>query len=388
MSWGGACEGNGPDCQVVLDEPRQVTARFRGPQTLTVAVESVDNGLGRVELLTEDGVPGTCEGTAGSTQTCTFQYRPGTNVSLFPNWAPDSVFMGWSGACTGNGPCNVTMSQARQVTARFRGPQTLTVHVNSLNGGSGRVQINSGPENCENSSGTSNACTFAIPADTAVALTAMPHPESVFAGWGGACSGTGPCVVTMSGPATVSVLFERPNRPPVAHAGGPYAAVRNQPITFDGSASSDPDGDALTYLWDFGDGTTGIGVAPTHAYSSLGVFTVRLTVSDGQATSEALVSATITNARPLANAGPDRTVRRRTVVLLDGRASSDPDGTITAYQWRQVSGAAVQLVGDRFPVAAFVAPNVQNTVTLEFELTVTDNDGGVATDRVRITVTR
>jgi PKD repeat protein len=51
-------------------------------------------------------------------------------------------------------------------------------------------------------------------------------------------------------------------------------------ITFNGSLSTDPDNDTLTYLWDFGDGSNTTGVNITHAYSTPGDFTVNLTVTD------------------------------------------------------------------------------------------------------------
>ena len=49
---------------------------------------------------------------------------------------------------------------------------------------------------------------------------------------------------------------------------------------FDGGSSSDPDGDVLTFSWDFGDGNTGDGIRPNHFYESVGNFTVTLVVSD------------------------------------------------------------------------------------------------------------
>ncbi|MFC1717980.1 PKD domain-containing protein, partial [Candidatus Poribacteria bacterium] len=68
---------------------------------------------------------------------------------------------------------------------------------------------------------------------------------------------------------------------PIADVGGPYTVVLNQQVTFDGSGSSDPENDPLTYDWDFGDGNTGTGVNPTHTYTIADDYTVTLTVSDG-----------------------------------------------------------------------------------------------------------
>lgn len=72
-----------------------------------------------------------------------------------------------------------------------------------------------------------------------------------------------------------------PNGAPAADAGGPYAGVAGSEVRFDGSASADPDGDApLTYEWTFGDGASGLGVAPAHTYAAAGSYAVTLTVTD------------------------------------------------------------------------------------------------------------
>jgi PKD repeat protein len=141
-----------------------------------------------------------------------------------------------------------------------------------------------------------------------------------------------------SAPATT--LASIGNHAPVAQAGGAYGGVRNEPIAFVGTGSSDPDGDALTYAWDFGDGATGTGPTPTHAYTSLGNHTVTLVVSDGDATSApSTTTATISNRIPVANAGPPRTSVRNSPVSFDGTGSSDPDGDELAYVWDFGDGA-------------------------------------------------
>lgn len=79
----------------------------------------------------------------------------------------------------------------------------------------------------------------------------------------------------------VHVTVNATNRAPVASAGGPYSGLVGTLIPMSGSGSSDPDGDALTYAWTFGDGVDGAGVSVSHAYGAAGHYMVQLTVSDG-----------------------------------------------------------------------------------------------------------
>ncbi len=73
------------------------------------------------------------------------------------------------------------------------------------------------------------------------------------------------------------------NRPPNAvAAAAPLATATYTSVTFDASASVDPDGDSLTYLWDFGDGVTSTNEVASHYYSFSGVYVVTLVVSDGR----------------------------------------------------------------------------------------------------------
>ena len=68
--------------------------------------------------------------------------------------------------------------------------------------------------------------------------------------------------------------------PPVADAGGPYSGAPGAPISFNGGGSNDPDGGALRYAWDFGDGEFASGVSPTHEYATIGTYDVTVTVVD------------------------------------------------------------------------------------------------------------
>lgn len=80
----------------------------------------------------------------------------------------------------------------------------------------------------------------------------------------------------------VSEVVPGVNVPPLADAGGPYD-TQNGTVQVDGSRSSDLDGDVpLSYEWDFGDGSTGSGVAPAHAYSADGDYTITLNVIDSR----------------------------------------------------------------------------------------------------------
>jgi uncharacterized repeat protein (TIGR01451 family) len=106
-------------------------------------------------------------------------------------------------------------------------------------------------------------------------------------------------------------------------------------LRFDGSGSSDPDGDALTYRWDFRDGTTGEGETASHTFPSKGFRVVRLTVSDGttQTTFEDQVHAGLQDpvARfertPLSALTPYN-------ARFDASTSSDPEGReIVSYEW-------------------------------------------------------
>ncbi|MBN1418878.1 MAG: PKD domain-containing protein, partial [Planctomycetes bacterium] len=78
-----------------------------------------------------------------------------------------------------------------------------------------------------------------------------------------------------------------PNRPPTAiFRATPEAGMAPLSVSFDASASTDPDDDALSFHWRFGDGAEGDGRVVAHAFAAAGTYEVTLEVSDGRGGSD------------------------------------------------------------------------------------------------------
>lgn len=151
-------------------------------------------------------------------------------------------------------------------------------------------------------------------------------------------------VARADGAAGVEVRFDRvavenlgplPNHAPAASLA---AATHILNVTVDAAASSDPDGDALTYRWDFGDGATASGPRAEHLYAWDGTYTVTLTASDGRL--ESTASQQVAVARP--NNPPQPAMALSGVglaVRADAAASADPDGDPMGFTWHWGDGA-------------------------------------------------
>lgn len=162
----------------------------------------------------------------------------------------------------------------------------------------------------------------------------------------------------------------RINSMPVAKAGENIFSCSNT-IFFDGSLSADPDGDGLTYVWDFGDGSPKLsGLKVSHTYQKSGSYPVILSVNDGTGTKNSSSETTITviiNERPVANAGLDKTICSGDLVLFDGSDSFDPEGGLLKYLWDFGDGTKAEGVS---PAKKYNTPG-NYTVTL----TVQDESG-------------
>ena len=139
-------------------------------------------------------------------------------------------------------------------------------------------------------------------------------------------------------------------------------------ITFNASASYDPDGSIVTYFWDFGDETNATGVVVSHAYADNGTFVVTLTITDDDgATSTATSTKTALNRSPVASfTESSETVYKGEVITFNASSSYDPDGTITSYFWD--FGDGTNATGS-IASHAYADDGVYTVI-----LTVTDND--------------
>ena len=190
------------------------------------------------------------------------------------------------------------------------------------------------------------------------------------------------------------------NQPPVADAGPDQTVMEGDMVTLNGSNSADPDGQIASYFWTQISGTP---LMLSDAFARNPVFIAsnghlggealvfELTVSDAQGlqhTDRVTVNIAYENQPPVADAGPDQTVKEGDVVTLDGSDSADPDGQITSYLWRQTSGPSVTFSDPTAIRPRFTAPQVGSEgISLTFDLTVTDKGTLQAQDSVTINVT-
>jgi PKD repeat protein len=174
-----------------------------------------------------------------------------------------------------------------------------------------------------------------------------------------------------------------PNELPNARiTASPLSGSAPLAVDFDGGSSNDPDGTIVTYAWSFGDGSTASGATATHTYTSVGNFTVTLTVTDNVG---AVASATLVTSVLPANQPPTARVSASPVsgsapltVSFNGAGSSDADGTIASYSWNFGDGATAS--GPTVSHSYTTAANFTAT------LTVTDNAGGTSSASVVISV--
>jgi len=142
----------------------------------------------------------------------------------------------------------------------------------------------------------------------------------------------------------------RDNNPPIAVAGNNQNVSIDQQVQLDGSASTDADGDSLSYYWSFaekpGDSESNLtgenSINPVFSPDFDGIYVLQLIVNDGKVDSDSdtviITSRTMSmNTAPIADAGSDQSLYTGQLVQLDGSASSDADGDNLEYLWSLLS---------------------------------------------------
>ncbi|HLW99400.1 MAG TPA: PKD domain-containing protein [Candidatus Acidoferrales bacterium] len=165
---------------------------------------------------------------------------------------------------------------------------------------------------------------------------------------------------------------------PVANAGGPYFTNVGQALAFDGSQSTAPSGQSLSYAWDFGDGGTATGAKPSHTFANPGIFDVKLTVTDtAGATNSSIVPVEVVPL-PVSNPGGPYTGKVNVAVTFNGSASTVPPGQTPGYSWN---------FGDNSTgTGAMPTHTYSTTGTFTVTLSVKDDTGGVGTNSTTATI--
>jgi hypothetical protein len=187
------------------------------------------------------------------------------------------------------------------------------------------------------------------------------------------------------------------NNAPIANAGPGQSATAGSLVTLDGSRSTDPDGDPLTYSWVIAVRPTtsaailsnATSLAPTFTPDAPGDYTISLVVTDNRGAASAsasnlVVRVTGGNVPPVANAGPDQSVVVGQTVTLDGVQSTDANRDALTYLWsvKKPDNSSLTPAGSASALANFV-PDVAGV----YVATLTVNDGLVPSTSDTTTIT-
>lgn len=202
-----------------------------------------------------------------------------------------------------------------------------------------------------------------------------------------------------SNTATVNITAALANVAPVANAGVAQNVVAGMLVNLNGSASSDANGDTLTYVWTLNSKPVGSTATVTGATSALSTFTAdvagtyvaSLTVNDGKLSSNVAtiaVTAAVANVAPVANAGVNQNVTAGAFhYLLDGSGSSDANGDTLTYQWTFVSVPVDSSPQPFYSGQNTVRPDILANVPGTYVVSLVVSDGKVSSAPSTVTIT-
>ena len=403
---------------VTLKSPQTSVATFTAPPspaTLTFQL-TVTDSLGQTATDTVSVLVGSPVANAGADQTVAL----GATVSLDGSGSSDPDHETLTYRWTQTAGTDVTLSSATAASPTFTAPSspaTLTFELTVTDPGGlsdsdqvvvsvGKPVANAGVDQTAapgatvtlDGSGSSDpdretlTYRWTQTAGTAVALSSVTAASPTFTAPSSPATLTFELTVTdpggLSDSDQVSIIV---NRAPIANAGADQTVALGATVSLDGSGSSDPDGDTLSYIWSQTGGTVvtlnnpQTSVATFTAPASAATLTFHLTVTDpGGLSDSGQVSVSV--GTPVARAGADQRVDPGATVTLDGSGSSDPDSETLTYSWTQTAGTTVTLSSATAASPTFTAPSTPTTLT--FQLTVTDPGGLSDSDQVSVAVNR
>ncbi|MHC4109740.1 MAG: PKD domain-containing protein [Planctomycetota bacterium] len=196
--------------------------------------------------------------------------------------------------------------------------------------------------------------------------------------------------------AAAEVVIGTFNAAPVADAGPDQVVIEiGTTVGLDGTNSSDPEGDGITYLWTITQRPVGsLAVlsdpcSPTPAFVAdvHADFVITLVVTDefGAASDPDSVTVSFDNIQPIADAGADQSVMAGDTVSLDGSASTDTNGDLLTYSWSFVSKPVGSLAEFTNPTSA--QPSFVTDEPGDYVVSLVVNDGFVDSDAANVTIT-
>jgi hypothetical protein len=190
-----------------------------------------------------------------------------------------------------------------------------------------------------------------------------------------------------------SVTISTSNLAPTANAGVSQKVVTGQSINLDGSKSTDPEGNSLSYRWSLvtapstSSATLSANniVAPEFTPDTLGNYVFQLIVNDGDKDSAPkTVTISDQDLAPTAHAGADQSATTSVLVTLNGSTSSDPELQPLSYNWSMLSSpsGSATVINDSSQAIASLMPDRAGDYVVQ--LTVTDVAGQKSSDVVVI----
>jgi Leucine-rich repeat (LRR) protein len=296
---------------------------------------------------------------------CIKEYVENDSITLTATPDADSLFMNWSGACSGTSHCTVTMNQSQNVIATFQ-PKPVLLTLIPTGSGKGIISRDISGINC------GSDCVYEYDKNSVMTLTAHPEADSIFEAWGDACSGNAAsCVVKLSSDKTVSAQFDSCKATVEPSSKTHQFNAEKGSITVKVSNDKCP-WTAISHNDDW--------LKITSRQDNQGNGTIDYTVTENRNTKAregklTIAGQTITlyqeisekpqasfTATPLSGIAP-------LIVKLDASDSSAPDGKIVSYEWRTSDGQVA--LGKTAELILTGNNSCHPTITL----TITDNHG-------------